>query len=574
MTLMIHQPVEKKQRERKKEKKAEKKGTEAGNTRSKWKIFQRSSSNSTVPLKNELPKKEPPRDFLCPITGSLMADPVIVSSGHTFERACVDACKALNFTPILMDDSIADFSSIIPNLALKSAITAWCRSSSIDAPKPLDSSSAEKLLRTFMASCSQSPKSKTKTEEKEKMVVVVTEKELIQTVRESPRLNLAAEIARRRIQFSSSSEESVEMMTSRMTPPAPLAISSSSSSSEIPLSNSSSSSSEIEAPNRSISSSFSSEEEEIVMSLKSQQVFEVEEALISLRKITRTREDTRAHLCTYRLLSALRSLIVSKYTGVQVNSVAALVNLSLEKSNKIKILRSGIVPPLIDVLKGGSPEAQEHAAGAVFSLALDDDNKTAIGVLGALQPLLHLLRAYSERTRHDSALALYHLSLVQTNRFKLVKLGAVPVLLNMAKTGHMTGRILLILCNLGSSVDGRVALLDAGAVEWLLGMLRRAELVPESTQESCVGVLYALSHNGLRFKALAKEAGVVEVLRKVEATKSARTRQKARMVLEVMKGKEEEEEEVDWEELLNEDFESETRFGLGDGIGGSSANSS
>lgn len=44
-------------------------------------------------------------------------------------------------------------------------------------------------------------------------------------------------------------------------------------------------------------------------------------------------------------------------------------------------------PPIIDVLKGGFPESQEHAAGALFSLALDDQNKTAIGVLGALPPL-------------------------------------------------------------------------------------------------------------------------------------------------------------------------------------------
>ncbi|KAK0582253.1 hypothetical protein LWI29_023449 [Acer saccharum] len=34
--------------------------------------------------------------------------------------------------------------------------------------------------------------------------------------------------------------------------------------------------------------------------------------------------------------------MVSRYTNIQVNSVAALVNLSLEKINK------GIVPPLID----------------------------------------------------------------------------------------------------------------------------------------------------------------------------------------------------------------------------------
>ncbi|GKC59280.1 U-box domain-containing protein 40 [Tanacetum coccineum] len=91
----------------------------------------------------------------------------------------------------------------------------------------------------------------------------------------------------------------------------------------------------------------------------------------------------------------------NKYLSIQVNVVASLVNLqSLENDNKVKIVRSGIVPPLIEVL---------------FSLPLDDQNKTAIGVLGAL-PLLHALRAGSDRCRHNSALALYHLSLAQSNR--------------------------------------------------------------------------------------------------------------------------------------------------------------
>ncbi|KAI7992702.1 U-box domain-containing protein 40 [Camellia lanceoleosa] len=101
----------------------------------------------------------------------------------------------------------------------------------------------------------------------------------------------------------------------------------------------------------------------------------------------------------------------SRYSTLQVNAVAVLVNLSLKNQNKVKIVRSGIVPPLIDVLKRGFPEARDHAAGALFSLALDDQKKTAIGVLDALPPLLHALRSDSERARQDSALALYHLTL-------------------------------------------------------------------------------------------------------------------------------------------------------------------
>ncbi|WRX20571.1 Armadillo - like 10 [Theobroma cacao] len=532
----------------------------------KWRIsFYRSSSTNASKTCQAQPKQTP-EEFSCPISGSLMADPVIVSSGHTFERACVEACKTLEFTPTLQDGSNPDFSTVIPNLALKSTILNWCQKHSLNPPKPLDFSTAEELVRTLIA---KNPNTLIK---KEQEKVSNSEKELIQGVEDIPSVKFdhaATQLSRRPPQFHSSSEESIAAAdaaaaaTNVLKPPLQLATRPSCYSST-------SSSSEIET----LTPNINEEEEFFLTKLEGPQVFYVEEATASLRKITRTQESSRVVLCTPRILSALKSLITSRYVNIQGNSLAALVNLSLEKINKVKIVRSGLVPVLIDVLKAGSLEAQEHASGALFSLALHDDNKTAIGVLGALQPLMHMLRSGTERTRHDSALALYHLSLVQSNRSKLVKIGSVPVLLSMVKSGHMTGRVLLILCNLASAPDGRAAVLDSGGVECLVSLLRGKQL-DESTREACVAVLYGLSQGGLRFKGLAKAAGAVEELVKVERTGSERAREKARRMLEMMKGSsEEKEEDVDWEELLDAGLMSRSRFRLEGGKNGSCANSS
>ncbi|XVF16485.1 hypothetical protein REPUB_Repub10bG0035200 [Reevesia pubescens] len=534
-------------------------------TKQKWRIsFHRSSSVNVSKTSPQPQPKQTPKEFSCPISGSLMADPVIVSSGHTFERACVEACKSLEFTPTLQDGSIPDFSTVIPNLALKSTILNWCQNHFLNPPKPLDVSSAEELVSTLI------PKKPNTQIEKEEKNVSISEEELIQGVKDSPSVKLdhaVTELTRRPSHFHSSSEESIAAATTTtptnvVTPPLQLATRPSCYSSA-------SSSSEIET----LTPNINEEEEFFLTKLNSPQVFDVEEALVALRKITRTQENSRVVLCTPRVLSAFRSLIISRYVNVQVNSVAVLVNLSLEKVNKVKIVRSGLVPALIDVLKAGSPEAQEHACGALFSLALDDHNKTAIGVLGALQPLMHMLRSGTERARHDSALALYHLSLVQSNRSKLVKIGSVPVLLSMVKSGHTMGRVLLILCNLASGTDGRAAVLDSGGVECLVSLLRVSEL-DESTREGCVAVLYGLSHLGLRFKGLAKAAGAVEELLKVERMGSEPAREKARRMLEMLKRTEEEEqEEVDWEVLLDSGL-SRSRLRLGGLKDGSCVNSS
>lgn len=525
-----------------------------GNGKHRWKIsFHRSSAKSKI----EEPKN-PPKEFICPISGSLMSDPVIVSSGQTFERVAVQVCTDLNFSPHLEDGSRPDFSTVIPNLAIKTTILNWCDNSHTVHPHAPDYSSVERLVRESMAAATAA-----KGEDEEEEGIRVSEKELLKAVADNPPVifsHAVTELGHRVDHFNSgSSEESVIIAASPGTPlpftVRPTCFSSSSSSSvEI---------SEIEIQNP--SSAISEEENKLLAKLTSNEVFEQEQGLISLRSITRNREEARVSLCTPRVLSALLCLIPSRYAVVQVNAVASLVNLSLEKRNKVKIARSGFIPFLIDALKGGSAETQEHAAGALFSLAVDDDNKMAIAVLGALQPLMHALRSESERTRDDSALALYHLTLVQSNRVKLVKLGVVPTLLSMVTSADLVSRVLLILCNLAVSVEGRTAMLDANAVECLVGLLRRNELDSESTRENCVAALYALSHRSLRFKGLAKEARAVEVLKEIEETGTERAREKAKRVMQMMRAGGEDEEGLEFDGVLESGGLTRSRYRVGGG---------
>ncbi|KAK7350586.1 hypothetical protein VNO77_09379 [Canavalia gladiata] len=514
-----------------------------GNGKHRWKIsFHRSSSHS------KLQPKHPPKEFTCPISGSLMSDPVVVASGQTFERISIQVCTDFKFSPKLEDGTRPDFSTVIPNLAIKTAILNWCDKSGTVHPRAPDYDSVEKLVREAMAASAEER-------------IRVSETELLKAVADNPPVifsHAATEVGPRVNHFNSgsSSEESVIIPASPGTP-LPLTVrptcfsASSSSSCEI----------EIQNPN----TPASEEEEGLLKKLRSSEVFEQEEGVIALRSITRNREEARVSLCTPRLLLVLRPLIASRYGVVQVNAVASLVNLSLEKQNKVKIVRSGFVPFLIDVLKGGLGESQEHAAGALFSLALDDDNKMAIGVLGALQPLMHALRSESERTRHDSALALYHLTLVQSNRVKMVKLGVVPTLLSMVVAGNLASRVLLILCNLAVSTEGRTAMLDANAVECLVGLLRGSELDSEASRENCVAALYALSHRSLRFKGLAKEARAVEVLKEIEETGTERAREKARKVLHMMRavGDPQGEEGSEFDSILESGGFTRNRYRVG-----------
>ncbi|KAA0057894.1 U-box domain-containing protein 38 [Cucumis melo var. makuwa] len=531
-----------------------------GNGKSRWKFLFPHRRNS------RLQSNDPPKEFLCPVSGSLMADPVVVSSGQTFERVSAQVCRNLGFSPVLDDGSKPDFTTVIPNLAMKKTILHWCEKSGARNLQPPDYTSVESLVTALM--------------EKEKPQGGIgdsSDRDLLEGVSDLPPVDFshaATEYGHRPERFyTSSSEESVVVGGSPgpfTTRPACYYSFSSSSSETV----------ENEALIQTLgpNSSISEDEKNFLTKLESPDVFQQEEGVVSLRKITKADENIRVSLCTPRILFSLHRLIKSRYPKVQINAVASLVNLSLEKPNKLKIARSGLVPDLIDVLKGGHSEAQEHAAGALFSLALEDENRMAIGVLGALPPLLYALRSESERTRDDSALCLYNLTMIQSNRVKLVKLGAVTTLLSMVKSRNSTNRLLLILCNMAVCQEGRSAMLDANAVELLVGMLREKELNSESTRENCVAALYALSYGSMRFKGLAKEAGAMEVLREIVERGSERAREKAKKILERMRtrGRFDEDDDDDDNPDGESGFErgglSSTRYPIGGGRFPSSAN--
>ncbi|XP_009417812.2 U-box domain-containing protein 40 [Musa acuminata AAA Group] len=110
-----------------------------------------SSASGNAPM-SSITVSEMPVEFLCPISRSLMADPVIVPpSGHTFERSCVQACADLAFSPpgLFLDLSPSSL-LLIPNVALKSAILSWCQRCGVPSPQPIPLDAACALIRSIM----------------------------------------------------------------------------------------------------------------------------------------------------------------------------------------------------------------------------------------------------------------------------------------------------------------------------------------------------------------------------------------------------------------------------------------
>jgi Armadillo/beta-catenin-like repeat len=263
------------------------------------------------------------------------------------------------------------------------------------------------------------------------------------------------------------------------------------------------------------------------------------EAMTSLRQATRENRDRRLALCTARILASLHQTLLSRDPVVVTIAAAVIVNLSVEPENKVPIVRSGAVPPLIDILKYGAIEAREHAAGALFSLAVEEENRAPIGVLGAISPLIQLFCHRSDganRVRQDAGRALYHLTLMETNRSKVARIpGAVRRVISIATSEDENRAIrklaMMLVCNLAVCVDGRAALLDNGAVSAVVDLIKQG-----FEEEYSIAALYGMSKMGLRFRGLAKEAGVEDVLAGVEDSGEGVRRDMVRKVVQTVQG--------------------------------------
>lgn len=90
-------------------------------------------------------KPEPPKEFKCPISARLMYDPVIITSGKTYERVWIEKWFNEGHETCPMTHMRLENLSLTPNFAMKGLITKWCSKYGITISDP----SAESIHNPF-----------------------------------------------------------------------------------------------------------------------------------------------------------------------------------------------------------------------------------------------------------------------------------------------------------------------------------------------------------------------------------------------------------------------------------------
>ncbi|CAK9186293.1 unnamed protein product [Ilex paraguariensis] len=82
-----------------------------------------------------------PADYCCPLSLELMTDPVIVSSGQTYERNFIRKWIDLGLTVCPKTRQTLAHTNLIPNYTVKALIANWCDSNNVKLPDPMKSMS-------------------------------------------------------------------------------------------------------------------------------------------------------------------------------------------------------------------------------------------------------------------------------------------------------------------------------------------------------------------------------------------------------------------------------------------------
>ncbi|GAB2289297.1 U-box domain-containing protein 15 [Dionaea muscipula] len=271
----------------------------------------------------------------------------------------------------------------------------------------------------------------------------------------------------------------------------------------------------------------------LVQDLLSVRLVVQKEAVQSIRLLSKENPENRVLIADCGGIPPLVQLLSYPDSKIQEHAVTALLNLSIDDTNKKLMSSQGAISAIIQVLKHGNVGAKENSAATLFSLSMVDENKVTVGLLNGVPPLVDLLQHGTIRGKKDAATALFNLCLNHMNKARAVEAGIVKPLLQLltdSKLG-MIDESLSILLLLVSHPEGRQEIGQLSFIETLVEFMRSGT---QKNKEGAAAVLLELGIAGSSFLLAALQYGVYEHLVGMTKNGTNRAQRKASSILQLM----------------------------------------
>lgn len=318
-----------------------------------------------------------PDDFRCPISLELMNDPVIVSTGQTYERACIQKWLDAGHKTCPKTQQNLSHTALTPNFVLKSLIAQWCEANGLEPPRRNGNGRDKKSVNH--SDCDQAG------------IRALLEKLL--SMNQEVQRAAAGEL---RLLAKRNADNRVCIAEAGA----------------IPL---------------------------LVELLQSPDPRTQEHAVTALLNLS-INESNKSSIVTAQAIPKIVEVLKNGSMEARENAAATLFSLSVIDANKITIGAAGAIPALIDLLCQGSPRGKKDAATAIFNLSIYQGNKVRAVKAGIVVHLLRLLTDPSGGMLDEALAIMAILASHHEGRLAIAEAAPIPILVEVMRIGTPRNR--------------------------------------------------------------------------------------------------------------------------------------
>ncbi|KAL0452132.1 UNVERIFIED_CONTAM: U-box domain-containing protein 14 [Sesamum latifolium] len=328
-----------------------------------------------------------PDDFRCPISLELMKDPVIVSTGQTYERSCIQKWLDAGHKTCPKTQQTLLHTALTPNYVLKSLIALWCESNGVELPKK-QGNCRNKRSGISGSDCDRA----------------AIDALLQKLANGNPEQQRAA-AGELRLLAKRNADNRVSLLN--------LSIN--------------------EANKGTIVNAGAIPD--IVDVLKNGSTEARENAAATLFSLSVV-DENKVAIGAAGAIPPLIDLLCQGTPRGKKDAATAIFNLSIYQGNKVRAVRAGIVPPLMRLLKDPGGGMVDEALAILAILASHQEGKVAIGQAEPIPTLVEVIRTGSPRNRENAAAILWSLCTGSAQYIKIAReLGAEEALKELSENG-------------------------------------------------------------------------------------------------------------------------------------------
>ncbi|XP_078439194.1 U-box domain-containing protein 45-like [Wolffia australiana] len=263
------------------------------------------------------------------------------------------------------------------------------------------------------------------------------------------------------------------------------------------------------------------------------------QAAREIRKMARASVKARSAFAVDAVVGPLVGMLPSPEREEREAALLALLNLAVRNErNKITIVESGAVPPLVQLLKTEGCGLRELAGAAILTLSAAESNRSVITALGAAPPLVQVLISGTIQGKVDAVTALYNLSSSKESLRPSLYVEAVGPLFALLKDSKKYSKFAEKACSLletlSSTEEGKSAISEVDG-----GILTMVETVEDGSylsMEYAAGILLALCQSCReKYRERILKEGAIPGLLRLTVYGTKKGQERARELLDILR---------------------------------------